>query len=150
MIFVDGWVECSGTVRGQRMLAAADSRSSGLVGGSTPWQEFIALAPFDLAASEVSVKLFGLAGGPKSHAPFAGRGIPLDASTSVRLAYELPVGVADDGDFGHTYALYSEVKPLLATIESLAEWAPVCRLLDSIVLQGFSADGLRLVVWANW
>lgn len=138
--------------------------------GVDQWYALLNLSPFFLFGDAISDEMFGLAKVPSDQPHFPGRGIPLDASSTVvdecqrnKCLFEKK----GDGDFGHTYALYSELRPLLFNVPRLSvesachekgrpssaepsNWAPVFAILETLVRHGFEADSLRLVVWASW
>lgn len=142
--------------------------------GSDNWYALLNLSPFFLFGDAISSEMFGLAKSPSNQPHFADRGIPQNASSIVMEDFERNKSFVEkngDGDFGHTYALYSELKPLLLNMkkvpsrllgetiyrkrgrpsgEEQSNWAPVLAILELLTHRGFESDSLRVIVWANW
>ena len=101
-----------------------------------------------------SMALFGL--GKRRVAPplFGDRGVPADCSERVQAIVERNRTFIDrygEGDSGHTWALWSELSPLVAGDEELQTGA-LRLLFVAIAAQeacGLSPEQIRVVAWGN-
>ena len=118
------------------------------------WQPLLCLNAVFLGGDEVSAKLFGLAKHPPQPGLFEKRGVPSDASKAVR-AWDKEnnafIEQHGEGDFNHTYALWSEISAVdLSDIDlEGSQWKLVFDFLPKL-LGPYEARGIRIVVAGNW
>ncbi len=139
---VDGWVEIS-------LVPVAEH------GDGIGWDPLLCLSPLMLAGDRVSSELFGLAKEPASTAPFSSRGLPADACSVVRAAFdsnEAFIAKYGEGAFGHTHALWSEIISRdLSELLSGSEWDAVFRMIQCLPAHLLATpEQVRLVVWGTW
>jgi len=140
---VSGWVEVS--------------RGDVIERGRDEWCGTLCLDPFILSGDAVSERLFGLAKVTRSRAPFALRGTPQHCSPALQdsLARNAEwTRKYGEGDHGHTWALWSELKPRLAELDPAdsedSEWLPVFAVVGELENAGFPPKDIRFVIWGNW
>ena len=142
--WVHGWVETGSALGPDR----------------TVWRARLSLDLFSLLGDPVSDLLFGLAKKPSLTALFKGRGLPPDASkivTDTFVENQRGIDEHQDGDFGHTYALLSEIQTVQAQLDEVLAtsqhpgWGQVFQTIDTFPKEIRGApDSIRLVVWAYW
>lgn len=84
------------------------------------WCSFINLNRFCFYGDEVTNRLFGLTKRPCKNPYFADRGVPKDCSKHVAeevKSNEKFIKQYGEGNFGHTWATWSEIKPCLAELK---------------------------------
>ena len=121
------------------------------------WCGVINLNRFVLDGDMISNLLFGLAKRPVENAYFADRGVPQDCSNyvaeEIRSNEEFIVQYGE-GDFAHTYALWSEILEHLEearkTESYSSEWEIVFSLVEELCRDKFKPEWIRFVVWGNW
>lgn len=120
------------------------------------WSGVINLDRFCLDGDEISNSLFGLAKRPIKNPYFANRGIPKNCSNYVNLEFRKNqefIAKHKEGDFGHTYALWSEMQKHLEKIQTSedfsSQWDIVFSLVESLCKE-FKPEWIRFIVWGNW
>ncbi len=121
------------------------------------WSATICLDRFMLGGDLVSATLFGLSKSPPSDSLFANRGVPDDCSTLVAQSVQENLRFIKkhgEGNFGHTNALWSEIKPNLTSINPAeiqdSEWKTVFAIIREIESGPFNPEDIRFIVWGNW
>lgn len=121
------------------------------------WSGVINLNRFCLSGDYLSSLFFGLAKSPAKEALFVNRGVPDDCSSHVAEEVrqnEDFIKKHGEGDFGHTYALWSEIKPHLNNIDKKelaeSEWKLIFEIINLFVKPQFQPEWIRFVVWGNW
>ena len=127
------------------------------------WCSFINLNRFCFYGDEVTNRLFGLTKRPCKNPYFADRGVPKDCSKHVAeevKSNEKFIKQYGEGNFGHTWATWSEIKPCLAELKQardLPRWMPIFTLLQELCSERtnphrmiLQPEWIRFVVWGNW
>lgn len=121
------------------------------------WCGVINLNRFVLDGDMISNLLFGLAKRPVENAYFARLGVPQDCSHYVAeeiRSNEEFIAKHGEGDFAHTYALWSEILPHLEEIRETesytSKWEVVFSLVHELCRDKFKPEWIRFVVWGNW
>ena len=116
------------------------------------WRIVVDLGPILLNASEESNLLFGLAKFPVDDPNFGDRGIPENCSPEVLREYKESIKFYEENEEApacYTYALWSEIKPLINVNNIKGEWKLVFDLASSIS-QLFGPDKVRLILRGSW
>ena len=133
------------------------------------WCGVINLNRFCLCGDDIADKLFGLTKHPCDNPYFAKRGVPKDCceyvADEVRSCEEWvkKYGQSGEGDRDHTWALWSEIEPLLDDLErynidECAQWKTVFAMVQELckAREGwmsrdrFKSEWIRFIVWGSW
>ena len=151
-IVVDGWVEVLG--------GGQDPRDA-----ERCWDALLSLRPFSVGAYEMSGYLFGLTKEPSVTGRFLERGVPRDACAAIRRdvaanARFMGTRADGDGEYGHTFATWSEVRAAIASPDAPAAetdlsygwpavFVTVTFLASQLRLPDDGGEHLRIAVWAS-
>ncbi len=119
------------------------------------WEGVVNLSIFDLYGDPISNELFGLAKSPRGDALYPDRGIPEDCCDFVSTAFEDNekfIQKHGEGEFGHTFALWSEIECYLRKNQfkdQYNEWGLVFDIARKLSKK-YNTEWIRFVVWANW
>ncbi len=120
------------------------------------WAGVIDLHRFNFYGDDIPDILFGLTKHPCDNPYFANRGTPHDCckyvADEVKRNEEF-IKQYGEGDFGHTYALWSEILPHLDEVKEardIIKWQPIFSMMEILCQSTFEPEWIRFVAWGNW